>query len=293
MRQRAEPKRMELWVGAIAAGLLAASACLPPEEDEDSGESLSATGTSAATTTSAGTGIGFLDSTSGGYSNRFQCSIWNQTDCGEGQKCMPYIDDGGAAWNATRCVPIQPLAGAPGDACSAINSGGSGEDTCGAGAMCWGTDPETLQGICISFCEGSEANPTCADPSASCSIANDGALILCLPNCDPLIQDCSDPNDACYPIGEDFVCGTNASDPDLGNYGDPCEYINVCQTGLSCQDGSVVPGCTAIGCCTPFCDTTDPEAACPGEGTECVPFFEEGTAPRPELDSVGVCIIPA
>jgi hypothetical protein len=49
------------------------------------------------------------------------------------------------------------------------------------------------------------------------------------------------------------------------------------------------------GCCSAFCDLTDPEASinCPGAagGQECIPWYEMGQAPM-GLEDVGACAIP-
>jgi hypothetical protein len=161
--------------------------------------------------------------------------------------------------------------------------------------MCWNVDPETNLGVCVPFCMGSEANPICEDPSTTCTIANEGALILCLPNCDPLLQDCQE-GEACYPVGDTFVCGPDVSG-EMGLFGEPCAFINVCDPGLFCAGPDIVPDCQgASGCCSSFCDTSDPEASanCPGAagGQECTPWFDEGQAP-PGLENVGACAIPA
>jgi len=39
-----------------------------------------------------------------------------------------------------------------------------------------------------------------------------------------------------------------------------------------------------------FCDLSEDPSPC-GAPLECVPFFEEGTAP-PNYESVGLCILP-
>jgi hypothetical protein len=130
-------------------------------------------------------------------------------------------------------------------------------------------------------------NPSC-DPGFSCAIVNDGVLILCLPGCDPLLQDC-DGDDLCLPLGESFGCVLVASGEE-GQYGDPCEYANACDPGLVCLNPEYVPDCQAGGCCSPFCDTSEANE-CPGQGQDCIPWWEEGMAP-PGYETVGVCGIP-
>ena len=222
-----------------------------------------------------------------------ECNVWTQ-DCNDGEKCMPWDNAGGSSWNATRCTPIHPNAAQPGDECTVEGSGVSGVDDCALGSMCWHVDPETNLGTCIAFCVGSELSYSCDDPNTQCSIFNDGVLILCLPSCDPLLQDCAD-GQGCYGAENGFVCIPDASGP-AGDYGEPCEYVNVCSPGLFCASGGAVPGCQgSLGCCSEYCDMSQPNpaSACSGAagGQECVPWFEQGQAP-PGYADVGACAIP-
>ena len=133
-------------------------------------------------------GVGFIgDSEMGGVN--IECSVWNQ-DCPENEKCMPWANDGGNSWNATKCTPLDPNPQQPGDACAVEGSGVSGVDNCAVSSMCWDVDPETNQGICVAFCSGNETESFCDDPGTECTILNDGTLILCLATCDPVLQDC-------------------------------------------------------------------------------------------------------
>jgi hypothetical protein len=123
---------------------------------------------------------------------------------------------------------------------------------------------------------------------------SNGVLALCVPTCDPLVQDCAD-GDVCIPLIESFVCMPDVSG-EAGAYGEHCEYLNACDPGLFCANAAVVPGCAgSVGCCSEFCDLTadDPDAACSGQqgGQVCLPYFTEGSAP-PQHEDVGVCAIP-
>jgi hypothetical protein len=238
-------------------------------------------------------GVGFIMEPDGGGA-MMECDPYAQ-DCAAGEKCMPWANDGGSAWNATKCSPLDPNPGQPGDPCTVEGSGVSGIDTCDVATMCWDVDPETNMGTCVAFCTGTAADPMCEDPMTICSISNDGVLNLCLPSCDPLLQACPE-GQACYPILEEFACFPDAGG-DLGAYGDPCEYLNVCDPGLYCSVPEAVPGCAgSLGCCTEFCDLTDPAGndQCMGAamGQECTPWFMEGQAP-PGFENVGGCAIPA
>jgi hypothetical protein len=222
------------------------------------------------------------------------CDIWAQ-DCPPGDKCMPWAYDGGDVWNALKCSPLDPDPRQPGDECTAEGSGVSGIDDCALGSMCWDVDPETVEGYCIAFCQGSEDDPLCSDPNSYCVIFNSGVLPLCLAWCDPLLQDC-DHDTICVVAPDDqaFVCLGHGSGED--NYGDPCEYASHCGTGLFCAEAAQVPGCQgAVGCCTEYCDLTAPVPtdSCSGadQGVECIPWFEPGQAPD-GYDHVGKCILP-
>lgn len=239
------------------------------------------------------TGCSFIgcDETGGCDGGQCECDVWAQ-DCQEGEKCNPWANDGGNSWNATKCVPLADSPAQPGDPCEAEGGGISGFDNCDASSMCWNVD-ETGAGVCVAFCSGSEAAPVCEDVDATCVIANDGVLILCLPSCDPLMSDCGE-GQACYPADESFACVFDAS-ADAGAFGDPCEFTNVCDPGLWCAPAAGVPDCATASCCTSFCDQSDPEAdaSCPGAagGQECVPWYDENQIP-PGFEDVGACLIP-
>ena len=113
---------------------------------------------------------------------------------------------------------------------------------------------------------GTPQDPMCPDPDDVCLITNEGVLILCLPICDPLLQNCG-MNEGCYLVdGVTITCGPDSSG-DAGMYGDPCEYDNVCDPGLYCAPAETVPDCMgSSGCCSEWCDTTvaDPDAQCSG-----------------------------
>ncbi len=288
---------------------LTASATNPQSDDSsgggDSGPAGEGSGDTGPVTTSPGTteagdetspaassggGEGFITPPDGGGVSN-ECDIWAQ-DCAEGQKCMPWANDGGNSWNATKCSVLDANPAQPGDPCTVEGSGVSGIDNCDISSMCWNVDGETNMGVCVGFCEGSEQNPTCSDPDTGCSVSNEGVLILCLLFCDPLLQDCS-MTEACYGEENGFFCSPDASGGDEGGYGDACEFLNACDAGLFCAEAVSVPDCVdAAGCCSEFCDLTDPAAMCMGQGQECTAWYAEGQAP-PGYEDVGACVIPA
>jgi hypothetical protein len=242
--------------------------------------------------TAGTTGTDFIIKPDGGGVGVKECSNWDQ-DCPADQKCMPWADGGGTAWNATKCVPVDPAKGQPGDSCTTMNGAVSGFDTCDLGVMCWDVKPDTMMGTCVAQCTGSEAAPMCGQET-SCFVSNDGVLNLCLPLCDPLAQDCANEN-LCIPNpqnNEVFTCVLDASG-DEGQTFDPCEFVNACDKGFLCANVALGTECmvAAKGCCLPFCDTADDPVMCPGAGQECIPWYEMGTAP-PGFEQVGICGIP-
>jgi len=236
------------------------------------------------------TGCGFICDTTGGNTTIALCDVFKQ-DCPEGEKCTAYAEGGGSSWNATKCVPVTGE-GVPGDACMAEGGGVSGLDNCQKGSMCWDVNAEN-KGLCVELCGGSEAAPTCSDEADfNCAVVNEGVLNLCLPGCDPLMQDCPG-DDLCIPLNDTFVCVLDASG-DEGKEFDPCAFANACDKGLVCLDPILGMECdpNAEGCCLPFCDLGDPNVTCPGQGQKCTSIYQEGMAP-PEFEKVGWCVIPA
>ncbi len=208
-------------------------------------------------------------------------------DCPRDQKCAAASDDLGS-WNTTTCVDGTG-AGQPGDECTTDGGKFSGKDSCAFGAMCWHTNDEGV-GTCVALCTGTPDSPVRA--SGHCMIAGDGTLNLCLPSCDPLLQDCP-ATDLCAPQGDFFLCTPDDSGEE-GQSGDPCKFADTCDAGLTCiEPATVSASCdpAAKGCCTPFC--TFPGGACPNPDQSCVQWFDPMTLPEndPQL-TIGFCGIP-
>jgi hypothetical protein len=218
---------------------------------------------------------------------QFECNPITQADCPAGEKCMPWSNNGGGSWNATRCSPLDAAPVTVGDVCVVDGSGVSGIDNCELGAMCWGVDPMTNQGTCIELCGCSYENPLCDTPNAACAIVNSGVLPLCIPACNPLDPAACPAGQGCYPVGELFQCAPDASGAG-GGVGEVCEFINVCEPGNVCIGAAAFPGCGGSGCCSPTCSLDDPAPGCPA-GTNCVAWYEMGLEPDACLGTVGVC----
>lgn len=260
----------------------------PPDPPQTSTDPYVPTTGSSGGSTSGDTddGCGFLQDCGPDTGITIECDIFEQ-NCSEGEKCAPWANDGGSAWNATRCVPVARDAGLPGDPCTALGSSTSGIDDCALGSMCWNVDPETLGGQCIAQCGGSEANPTCDGAMESCQMSSGGVLNLCIPECDPITQaDCAD-GEGCYPISDSFFCVPDASG-DGGAPFEECEFLNGCEPGTACAAPTASDACSpdASGCCLPWCDLNLPD--CPGDMV-CTPWFEEGQVPKGS-EFVGLCV---
>lgn len=209
------------------------------------------------------------------------CDVWAQ-DCPDGERCMPWANDGGIHWNSVRCSPDAPSADI-GDPCTVEGSAVSSFDNCPLGSMCLFVEPSTNLGTCVANCSGSEADPVCADPNDVCQIAFDGVMINCLPTCNPLLQNCG--QGGCY--HDD--AGTFACGPTIGNGllpGEPCGAPWDCLPGSTCIDGDVLFDCDGEDCCTSFCDLDAPSCT---DGSVCTPWHDEGQAP-PGLELVGLCV---
>lgn len=210
---------------------------------------------------------------------------WCNLSCPEGEKCMPWANDGGTQWNALRCAPIDPDAGAPGEACLVEGSQWSGIDDCDATSMCWQVDPKTNGGTCHAFCGAVPEQGVCADGYDCVVLPID--VPLCVVSCDPLASLC-DEGQLCLPSGSGFTClahdGTGVA------LGEPCDVPGACDGAGLCAFGPAfscgnAPG---QGCCAAPCDVDAP-GPCDGPGSICEAWFP--LRPPPELAHLGACAV--
>lgn len=223
----------------------------------------------------------------------FECDLSEQ-DCPPGEKCMPWANDGGPVWTATRCSPLDPSPDQVGEPCLVEGSEVSGIDSCDTGLSCFLVDATGL-GECIPVCSGT---PTDCDDTTMClQVPGVPQIGFCVvPGlCDPNGTDCA-ADEVCAPplpfdtsgdvMAVPLMCLPDASGPG-GAYGDPCAAQNSCDNGLVCVLEFDVPGCdTGAGlqeCCTQLCDPATP-LVCPAnaQGQTCVDL---GTG-------VGACLVP-
>jgi hypothetical protein len=206
-----------------------------------------------------------------------ECDVWEHQCCGHpDQKCVPY-SAGGGGYNAVKCVPVARDAVPPGGACQVEGSITSGYDDCETGAICLGVDADTLIGTCVAQCNGTLDEPDCSHVAGTaCLIADDGIVTVCLPTCDPLLQDCG-AGQGCVVTDEappTFLCIPDASG-EQGQVFDPCSSLDGCDPGLACAEPDAAVECDAMadGCCVPYCNPDAP--GCPGAGQQCLPITEE------------------
>ncbi len=157
----------------------------------------------------------------------------------------------------------------------------SGSDNCDISAMCWNVDADTLEGECVGFCQGSEANPFCEDPATTCFIGYDGQVIVCLPQCNPLASVCDAAEECIFdakPSSRRFVCMPDSLVAPQA-YGDDCSDALACATGLVCRTPEHVPGCVSTGCCTTLGLGSTPPV-CPDASQTCLPLYADGAAPE-------------
>lgn len=222
------------------------------------------------------------------------CDLITQA-CPEGQKCNPSgFGTGNPLTGEAICVPLEPLAKPLKTPCSLLGDYLDGTDDCELGAVCVsnGDDTGECKKICVVdtdpaiFCEPEEE---CYDPGClNCFWG------LCTRPCDPREPE-SCPRRLCLPSGHTtFTCFPDQS-RDEGQQGDPCEFLNVCDPGLLCLDGSQVFGCPedTASCCSAFCSTDKPDP-CPHQenGMKCVPWFAESEMPLPQQANLGICSLP-
>jgi len=193
-----------------------------------------------------------------------------------------------SSWDATKCVDVTGT-DKPGEPCI-VEGATSGVDSCIAGAMCWGANEQGI-GTCVPLCTGSTEARVCPAHRV-CTVS--GVLNLCLPSCNPVLQDCLDPALSCYlEGGVSFGCYPDVSG-EKGQVNDPCEAFAECDEGLTCAGAAFVGvGCAegSFACCTPWCEF--PDGACPNPDQQCLEVFDSHPAPTPEYAKIGFCGVPS
>ena len=86
---------------------------------------------------------------------------------------------------------------------------------------------------------------TCIADGYKCFVGQEFMLDLCYFVCDPLLQNCPDPLEACYSDDRGFTCLPDNSG-DEGQVNDPCLDVDACDGGLIC-----FPAVEASAACDP------------------------------------------
>ena len=210
------------------------------------------------------------------------CDILSQ-DCGNGEACRPWSVDGGPVWNSARCSPVPASPDPVGAPCVMEGGPVSGIDSCEEGAMCINVDEDTLAGTCVEFCDA-----VCADPQDTCVEGNDGFISVCLPQCDPLLQDCQD-GETC--VGSHGVVEFYCVAPGTPIVDDAQVQPGACGDGRVGVPAALIDGCEeGEPCCTDFCDLSEPMPDCP-MGLQCESWVVKGTSPGEQ--NVGACVSPS
>lgn len=216
-----------------------------------------------------------------------ECDIVAQ-NCPEGEKCMPWADDGESRWNSSRCTPLSPTPASAGQDCHVRGNSVSGIDSCDWGLVCTNVDVRTNQGVCTALCTDNSPTGLCDDPDAICA-SIEGIVPLCLPACDPTAVSCP-PDNGCALVGQVFACRPLQPKQTAGD-GEWCTQWAVCSSGSLCIHGQGLQ-CDALpgqGCCTPLCDLDGGgDTACEDPQRECTPWFPD-PAPPP-YEHIGACL---
>lgn len=200
------------------------------------------------------------------------CDVLAQ-NCKPGEKCQVMEE----SWPYVRidCAPLAEKPLQEGEDCEppSLPNG----DPCDMGLEC-----TEFSMKCERLCLNADGNFLCEQDETCVEIVV-GHPGLCLPSCDPLIDDCGEGRSCKFWEGSIFCIPWE----DDAVYGDPCSSPIACAEGLFCTpENSSVPNCDSInGCCTTFCD---PLADNPNENC---PDFAEGQICTPLADGFGYCAV--
>lgn len=254
---------------------------LPPSTSTTSKAGTTESSTTESSTTGGSSSFMVAPDLAGG--GDLPCNPWAQ-DCPKDEKCAPWVPSGRGPFIDAKCVQISGNQ-APGEACTVPEGPTAGIDDCALGSFCWNVDDEN-HGFCFLQCTGDPDTPVCP-PKTSCSSDQYSILALCVPDCDPLLQDCFKGN-LCVQDVDSFICIPDASG-DEGQVNDPCELVDSCDPGLVCSASVIASGnCDpqSSGCCQPFCSL--PDGPCPNPDQQCVPLELTPSG----FENVGICAVP-
>lgn len=241
-----------------------------------------------------------------------ECDPHAEMPCPEGQKCSAAAPEWSPSILYIGHPACYPILGdlQKGEPCDLGENPLDGLDDCAEGLICvdihwlWGT-----KGVCTDFCDPAwddSTNASCSDPMDFCynPVCQECGLQVCVPACDPLVQDCPD-GTACVLSwvneADDKAFACEAVQLDFPGVGKSCNDYYRCSPGVQCVEREKVanPACTDPDtCCTPLCDLNAPNT-CPGAamGEVCNPFYPQPFDPvvdpwSVQYDRLGICTLP-
>jgi len=223
------------------------------------------------------------------------CDVREQ-GCLDDFRCVAWADDGGDAWNGTKCIGIALAPVGLGEPCSVVDTVTSGRDDCAAGSMCWDVDPRTLQGVCVPFCAPEGQEPVCP-AGTQCLVDGLDVLALCLPTCHPLDPTTCPADATCrfLPASDAAFCIPNDGGRVLAPTIQCGDDDEACPGDEVCVSATTYGGCGSPSCCTAWCDLSQPDAdaqcAAGRPDHACVPVYDDEPAPAGYAD-LGVCAVP-
>lgn len=296
--------RVRTVAGLACVVLMGAGACTEPggasAAESSSTVASSTTGTSTGTEQTTATSLS-VDSTAdssdettshgGPLGEGDPCSLDRYGPaCDDGLKCMPYTTGGPGLHDAFACFPVHRDPVALYEPCMWIDEPWSGLDNCGPQAFCADYDGDgagTCTGTCM-FSADDRSAMDCEDPEAFAGVGCQECFCTCERSCDPLNTSSCPEGEGCFAQAfPPFVCMPLFEEP-LAS-GQNCKFVNSCGLGSLCLDASLFADCGSIGCCTDYCDLTEPNT-CPDAagGQECLPWFDPERVP-PAYMNLGVC----
>lgn len=236
--------------------------------------------------TGAGGGSTSATGSGGGEPLDTPCSLLAGSECSGSEKCVPVGHQdafGFSPWLYAACRPVVATgARQVGQDCEVFTGLSDGFDNCAAGSLCYSSDQQDKEGICIELC----SDGLCS--SGTCVVDNAGAFPVCLSLCDPLSSSCGS-GLGCLPTGAnaEFACHV-LQEPLLG--GPVCGMKNGCREDFACvaaEVGRAEPDALEIEfgyVCAEYCPLQHPGGdGCAVTGDQCVAVPSFGS------EVVGVC----
>ena len=244
-----------------------------------------------------------------GLCGEIQCDPGTPGSCGTDEKCQTWGCDENRRPDSAQCLPLEGR-GQIDDPCAVEQVEASGvADDCADTLSCRrDRGPYGLldTGRCVQHCErepGSSGNCDALGlPGCHCFGSATGEFPVCLCTCDPLEDDCRNPEQTCQLWIDQFICGhpvpSDGDDGELAGVGEDCNHRGQCERGSVCSPAELDATCDHVdcgsvdtcGCCARVCDlrSEDPDSVC-RDGQRCLQAVGN---PHEKIEHVGVCVVP-